>query len=41
MLDQLVALGVFLRDPDGRCNVPDLYRVAMDMKRRGGIRLAQ
>jgi hypothetical protein len=41
MLDQLVALGVFLRDPDGRCNVPDLYRVAMDMKRRGGIRLAR
>lgn len=41
VLEQLVDLGVFLRDDQGRCNVPDLYRVAMAMKRRGGIRLAR
>lgn len=40
VLEHLVELGVFLRDRDGRYNVPDLYRVAMGMKRRGGIKLA-
>lgn len=40
VLQQLRDLGVFLRDKDGRYNVPDLYRVAMRMKRRGGIKLA-
>lgn len=40
VLEQLVELGVFLIDPDRRYNVPDLYRVAMSMKRKGGIRVA-
>ncbi len=40
VLQQLREMGVFLPDRDGRYNVPDLYRVAMRMKRRGGIRLA-
>lgn len=40
VLEQLVELGIFLTDPDGRYNVPDLYRVAMNMKRKGGIRVA-
>ena len=40
VLQQLRDMGVFLRDKDGRYNVPDLYRVAMRMKRRGGIKLA-
>jgi hypothetical protein len=40
VLQQLRDIGVFLRDRDGRYNVPDLYRVAMRMKRRGGIKLA-
>lgn len=40
VLQQLLDMGVFLRSRDGRYNVPDLYRVAMKMKRRGGIKLA-
>jgi hypothetical protein len=40
VLQQLRDIGVFLRTSDGRYNVPDLYRVAMRMKRRGGIKLA-
>jgi hypothetical protein len=41
MLDKLIELGVFYRIADGRLNAPDLYRVAMKMKRRGGISLAR
>lgn len=41
VLEQLKELHVFLRNRDGRYNVPDLYRVAMQMKRRGGIKLAK
>ena len=40
VLQQLREMGVFLRDRE-RYNVPDLYRVAMQMKRRGGIKLAR
>jgi len=40
VLQQLLDMGVFLRDRE-RYNVPDLYRVAMRMKRRGGIKLAR
>lgn len=40
VLEQLVELGVFLPDRE-RYNVPDLYRVAMRMKRRGGIKPAR
>lgn len=40
VLQQLVELGVFFKHGD-RYNVPDLYRVAMRMKRRGGIKLAR
>lgn len=41
ILRKLQELGVFLKGEDGRNNVPDLYRVAMGMKRRGGIKLAE
>jgi hypothetical protein len=41
VLEKLETLGVFLESKDGRYNVPDLYRVAMGMKRRGGIKLAE
>jgi hypothetical protein len=41
VLRKLQELGVFLESKDGRYNVPDLYRVAMGMKRRGGIKLAE
>ncbi|XXY54238.1 hypothetical protein WME91_24210 [Sorangium sp. So ce269] len=41
VLDQLLDLGVFLRAADGRYNSPDLYRLAMKMKRKGGIRPAK
>ncbi|WP_176065186.1 P-loop ATPase, Sll1717 family [Anaeromyxobacter diazotrophicus] len=41
VLEKLKDLGVFLESKDGRYNVPDLYRVAMGMKRRGGIKLAE
>lgn len=41
VLQQLIDLGVFMQLPDQRYNVPDLYRVAMNMKRRGGIRVAK
>lgn len=41
VLEKLEDLGVFLESEDGRYNVPDLYRVAMGMKRRGGIKLAE
>lgn len=37
-LTELIELGVLSKQPDGRINVPDLYRVAMRMKRRGGIK---
>ena len=40
VLQQLMEMNVFQRDRDGRYNVPDLYRVAMQMKRRGGIKPA-
>lgn len=40
VLEQLVELGVVFEHGD-RYNVPDLYRVAMRMKRRGGIRPAR
>jgi hypothetical protein len=41
VLDQLLDLGIFLKTRDNRYNVPDLYRVAMNIKRKGGIRLAK
>jgi hypothetical protein len=41
VLAQLVELGVFLKAADDRYNVPDLYRLAMKMKRKGGIPLAK
>lgn len=41
VLDQLLELGVFFKAADGRYNVPDLYRLAMKMTRKGGIPLAR
>jgi hypothetical protein len=39
ILAQLARLGVFFASGERRYNAPDLYRVAMAMKRRGGIKL--
>ena len=41
ILGQLAELGVVYANMDGRYNVPDLYRVGMNMKRKGGIRLVR
>lgn len=35
--DYLVPLGIFERRPDGRYNVPDIYRHGLRMKRKGGV----
>lgn len=38
LLDEyLVPLGIFERRPDGRYNVPDIYRHGLKMKRKGGV----
>lgn len=36
--NDLEELGVFLRMEDGRVNIPDVYRVAYGLGRRGGVR---
>ena len=38
LLDDLVAVGVLEVRPDGRYNIPDVYRVGFGLKRRGGVR---
>lgn len=37
LLGYLIELGLFERRPDGRLNVPDIYRHGLGMKRRGGV----
>ena len=34
----LLALGVFSEMPDGRVNMPDVYRVGFGLGRRGGVK---
>jgi hypothetical protein len=38
LLDAMRRIGVAERRPDGRINVPDIYRVAARLLRRGGVR---
>lgn len=38
LLLALSNIGVLDRRPDGKINIPDIFRVAADMKRRGGVR---
>ncbi|MCB9550258.1 MAG: hypothetical protein H6706_31055 [Myxococcales bacterium] len=37
VVDELVTLGIFSRNSDGRLQMPDLYRVAFGLRRRGGL----
>jgi hypothetical protein len=38
LLDDLVEVGVLEVRPDGRYNIPDVYRVGFGLKRRGGVK---
>ena len=38
LVDQLVKLRIFFLLTDGRINMPDLFRLQADVKRRGGMR---
>lgn len=38
MCDQLVTAGVLSRLPDGRINLPDVYRVGFGLRRLGGVK---
>ena len=38
LLDAMRRLGVSEKRPDGRINVPDIYRVAAKLLRKGGVR---
>ncbi len=38
LLDDLIELGLFSRMSDGRLNMPDVYRVAFGLGRRGGVK---
>lgn len=38
LLHTLEGIGVLRYLPDGRVNIPDLYRVAAGIKRRGGVK---
>lgn len=37
LLDQLTSLGLFRRTSDGRYNMPEVYRVAFGLGRKGGV----
>jgi hypothetical protein len=37
VLEELVRVGVIAQLPDGRLNVPDLYRVGFGLRRKGGL----
>lgn len=41
LLDAMRRLGVAEKRPDGRINVPDIYRVAAKLLRKGGVRPAR
>jgi hypothetical protein len=38
LLQDLVEVGVLEVRSDGRCNIPDVYRVGFGLKRRGGVK---
>lgn len=38
LCDQLVTAGIFARMPDGRINLPDVYRVGFGLRRLGGVK---
>lgn len=38
LCEQLVAAGIFARMPDGRINLPDVYRVGFGLRRLGGVK---
>jgi len=38
LIDDLVELAVFYRTKDGRLNMPDIFRVAFGIRRKGGVR---
>ena len=38
LLNALLRLGVAEKRPDGRINVPDIYRVAAKLLKRGGVK---
>ncbi|MET7871615.1 hypothetical protein [Streptomyces cyaneofuscatus] len=37
LIDELIALGVMRRRKDGRIDLPDVYRIAFSIGRRGGV----
>ncbi|MFF7383480.1 hypothetical protein [Streptomyces griseoluteus] len=37
LIEELVALGVMRRRRDGRIDLPDVYRIAFAVGRRGGV----
>jgi hypothetical protein len=41
LLHTLEGIGVLRYQPDERVNIPDLYRVAAGIKRRGGVKSAR
>jgi hypothetical protein len=38
LFEDLVEIGVLYRTSDGRVNVPDVFRVAFGLKRKGGVK---
>ena len=38
LIQALIDIGVANRIPDGRLNIPDLFRVAAGMGRKGGVK---
>ena len=38
VLEELIRLGTMVRRPDGRIDVPDIYRYGYGIKRKGGVR---
>jgi hypothetical protein len=38
LVEDLIELAVLYRTADGRCNMPDIFRVGFGLKRKGGVR---
>ena len=38
LIDEMITLRIFLEIPDGRINMPDLFRVEAKVKRKGGMK---
>lgn len=41
LIDELIVLGVMRRRKDGRIDLPDVYRIAFSIGRRGGVPMVQ